>query len=109
MKLFHLKKRHSGNQPPRHGVFHHLSQDADVDWSFIFVVFILVAIVCVTLGVRIYLGLDARLLGPLGKAGSSLSLFDDKALSKVIKQFDDNAAERNNILEQYSGPGDPSL
>jgi len=109
MKFFHFKKKHTEGGAPRHGLFHHFSQDAEVDWSFIFNLFIVATIAFLVVGFYVYTGLDKRLQGTPAKIGSSLSLFDEQALTKVIRQFGDNAAERTSVLQGYSGPNDPSL
>ncbi len=109
MKIPFFHKKHASNQPPRHGLFHHIGQDAAVDWSFIFILFLLTTIGLLAFGAYTYISLDARMTDTSHKVGSSLSLFDDKSLKAVMKQFDDTAAEEMRLERGYSGVADPSF
>lgn len=110
MNLFAFKKsKDMKSLTSSVGFFHSIGRDPYTDWLIILVVAIVAGAVMLALGFLTYTSAAARLNADNFTASADTVKFDDKALTKLLSQFDARAAERTKLKKTYDGPGDPSI
>jgi hypothetical protein len=88
---------------------HYLSRDPFFDWALTFTVTCVVSVILVVVGVYSYRGVDASLSEASLHPMVAKLPYDARALSTAVKLLDDRASNRNSVIENGSGVGDPSI
>jgi hypothetical protein len=109
--IFH--KNHSANtsQLRRDHFWHEIGENPFVDWAIILSLSVLVSIVLVAVGAKVYVdgAVELSSAPPIVATESLASHFDLGLLGRITNAFDARAAERVLLTQGYSGPSDPSL
>jgi hypothetical protein len=105
---FSSKNKHTNRQ--REGLFEVLGNNPYVDWAIAFSCGVMLSVLLIFVGVRVYLSTTDQLstLTPLS-AASRVGSFDAVKLRSVLAHFDGMKDQWNSILKRYSGPTDPSI
>ncbi|MDQ2932781.1 MAG: hypothetical protein M3Q80_00155 [bacterium] len=101
------KKVYTNRQ--RDSVTHHFFDNPYLDWVVIICTSILLAGLCIVVGVHTYSGIQKRLQAPAAAvASNAITSFDTEALSRVLKQIEYRSEVRSKLLKGYAGPSDPA-
>ena len=109
MKLFSHLKKIKPEKIKAEKITSRLFNDPYLDWPIVLVVTTILVAGTATLGVITYLDVGRQLGDGTKSTSGSEKIIDTVMLDYVLHEFDQKAIERQSILKQYSGPGDPSL
>lgn len=89
---------------------HRVGRDAYLDWALIVLTFF--ALIAVSAAVA-YFSFNRESVDDVSansaRPGSGKVIFDEQALNRVLKIYDERSAERERLKKGYSGSGDPSI
>ena len=88
---------------------HQISRDPYIDWSIIFSISAVIAIILAFLGFLTFRNAMHDLEADSSSTASTPVKFDAKTLSDLLLKFDARTAERAKLEKAYDGPGDPSI
>jgi len=112
MKIFNLKKTSKPKSvvKPTGSVFGRLGHDPRVDWVVVVSLSFVVFVVLLSFSLSKYLGLDSNLHKQIVVTDSKdSSALDTVSLDAVLKKYSDRALLREEALNSYSSPQDPSI
>lgn len=105
---FHHHKKVLTNKD-RDSLRHKFLNNPYLDWVIIILISTMLSLICIGIGFKNYFNVQKRLNEPLPDIKSSPIIFNSEELTKVLKQYDNQALEKTNFLKGYRGVSDPSL
>ena len=109
MSFFHHHPRKKSRKT-HDSIWHRLTNDPYLDWLTLVVISAILSGIGIGAGFIMYTHTRDRLSAPqTSDQGAHAATFNVETLSKVLKEFDQRAVERGNIIKGYVGVSDPSL
>ena len=108
--LFSHFKKETKKKRPQDSFVHRVMNDPYLDWFYIFIFSIILAIVYIINGFFTYSRVQNSLSAPSKEVVGNISgIFSSEALSDTLKNFENRSIERTRVRNGYNGVFDPSL
>ena len=110
MQFFpHSATKHPSNKRPQDSFKHRILNDPFLDWIYMIIIVLVLAGVYIGVGYTTYLDMQAKIdAAPTTNVTNPLRIFDQAALSRTLRFFDQRAQKRAESSRGYVGVGDPS-